>query len=170
MADSRFQTTLIAALALGLGFTLSSSDAIGYPAGAAVSYGSNPVASFAGEISGTGSTSLVAIPSGTDFIVTDISLNAKSLDNDCMDMIETKLSTDSTDIAVYDMSTRYCYGSNCYSDGLKVNQTLQSGLRVPAGSTLTLNSNLYNSFTYSGCSSGRDTTVKYTIAGYYAQP
>ena len=94
MADARFQTTLIAALALGLGFTLSSSNAIGYPAGAAVSLGSNPVASFAGEIDGTASTSLVSVPLGSDFIVTDISLNAKSLDNDCMDMIEARLSTE----------------------------------------------------------------------------
>jgi hypothetical protein len=170
MADARFQTTLIAALALGLGFSLSSSDAVGYPAGAAVSLGSNPVASFAGEIDGTGSTSLVSVPLSSDFIVTDISLNAKSLDSDCMDMIETKLSTDTADLAVYDMSTRYCYSSNCYSDGLMVNQALESGLLVPAGSTLTLHSNLYNSFTYGGCSSGRETTVKYTIAGYYAQP
>jgi hypothetical protein len=170
MADARFQTTLIAALALGLGFTLSSSNAIGYPAGAAVSLGSNPVASFAGEIDGTASTSLVSVPLGSDFIVTDISLNAKSLDNDCMDMIEARLSTESADIAVYDMSTRYCYTSACSSNGLKVNQALESGLRVPSGSTLSLHSNLYNSFTYGGCWSGRDTTVKYTIAGYYAQP
>jgi hypothetical protein len=170
MADTRFQTTLIAALALGLGFTLSSSDAIGYPAGAAISYGSNPVASFAGEIAGDDTTNLVSVPPGTDFIVTDVSLIAKSLDYDCMDMIETKLSTETADIAVYDMSTRYCHGSNCYSDGLNVNQALESGLRVPAGATLSLHSNLYNSFTYSGCGTWRETAVKYTIAGYYAQP
>jgi hypothetical protein len=170
MANERFQTTLIAALALGLGFTLSSSEAIGYPAGSAISLGVNPVVSFAGEIPGTGAASLVSVPEGRDFIVTDISLIAKSLDNDCMDMIEAKLSTDEADIAVYDMSTRYCYSSNCYSDGLNVNQALGSGLRVPAGSTLTLHSNLYNSFTYAGCSSAREPAVKYTIAGYYAQP
>ncbi len=64
MADSRFQTTLITALALGLGFTLASSNAVGYPAGAAVSLGSNPVASFAGQISGTDSTDIVTVLHG----------------------------------------------------------------------------------------------------------
>ena len=39
MVTSRFQLGLIATLAVGLGFSLSSSEAIGYPAGAAVSLG-----------------------------------------------------------------------------------------------------------------------------------
>ena len=43
MQTSRFQLGLIAALAMGLGLALSSSPAIGYPAGAAVSFGANPL-------------------------------------------------------------------------------------------------------------------------------
>ena len=170
MADTRFQTTLITVLALGLGFTLASSQAVGYPAGAAVSLGANPVASFAGEVSGTDSAPLLDVPTGRDFIVTDISLIAQSQDYDCMDMIETRLSTMDGDVAIYDMSTRYCYSSNCFSDGLQVNQQLSSGLRIPGGSSLSIHTNLYDSFTWVGCWSGRNTTVKYTIAGYYAQP
>ena len=43
MQTSRFQLGLIATLAVGLGFSLASSDAVGYPAGAAVSMGTNPL-------------------------------------------------------------------------------------------------------------------------------
>ncbi len=42
MVTSRFQLGLIAALAAGLGFSLSSSEAVGYPAGAAVSQDAAP--------------------------------------------------------------------------------------------------------------------------------
>ena len=170
MQNTRFQTAVITALALGLGFSLASSQAVGYPAAAAISGGVNPVQSFAGNIPGTGSTSLFTVPAEQDFIVTDISFAATSTDTDCMDMIDAQLTTESGAIAVYDLSTRYCYSSNCYSDGAHVGLSLTSGLRVPSGSTLNLETNLYNSWTWSGCSSGRDTKVKYTVAGYYAQP
>ncbi len=48
MQTSRFQIGLITAMAAGLGATLTSSDAIGYPAGAAISLGANPVWSTGG--------------------------------------------------------------------------------------------------------------------------
>ena len=49
MQTSRFQLGLIATLAVGLGFSLSSSDAVGYPAGPAVSLGTNPIWNEAGQ-------------------------------------------------------------------------------------------------------------------------
>ena len=170
MDSSRFQLGLIATLALGLGFSLASSVAVGYPAGAAVSYGANPVHSFSGVASATGTTDLGSIPAGQDFILTDISLIAKSGDVDCMDMIDVRLATSSGDIATYDVSTRYCYSSNCYSDGKDVDASLVSGLKIEAGETLSLHTDLYSSFTYMGCSVSRGTAVNYTISGYYAQP
>jgi hypothetical protein len=50
MVTSRFQLGLIATLAVGLGFSLSSSEAIGYPAGPVVSLGANPIVSVGGTI------------------------------------------------------------------------------------------------------------------------
>ena len=69
MVTSRFQLGLIATLAVGLGFSLASSDAIGYPAGAAVSLGSNPVISVGGTISST-SVELFTAPVDQDVVVT----------------------------------------------------------------------------------------------------
>ena len=43
MQTSRFQLALISALSIGLGLSLATTDAVGYPAGSAVSLGANPV-------------------------------------------------------------------------------------------------------------------------------
>ena len=170
MQTSRFQLGLMATLAVGLGFSLSSSQAVGYPAGPTISYSQNPVVSFGGVVSGTDTVSLETVPSDQALIVTDVSLIPQSLDPDCMDMIEVRLSTGTGDLAVWDTSTRYRYSAACYSDGRAIEQSLHSGVKVAEGESLTLTTNLYNSFTYSGCSSSRSTSVKYTISGYYAQP
>ena len=75
MVTSRFQLGLIATLAVGLGFSLSSSEAIGYPAGAAVSLGANPVWSSAGRLeSGEGSRELVVVAPEKDLVITDVVL------------------------------------------------------------------------------------------------
>jgi hypothetical protein len=48
MQTSHFQLGLIATLAVGLGFSLASSNAVGYPAGSAISFHNNPVVSIGG--------------------------------------------------------------------------------------------------------------------------
>ncbi len=169
MQSSRFQIGLIALLAGGLGFALSSSNAVGYPAGAAVSYGQNPIVSFGGVANGTDVISLETVADGQTLIVTDVSLIPQSLDPDCMDMIDARLTTADRELATWDVSTRYCYSAACYSDGRAIEQKWVSGIKVEEGESLTLTTNLYNSYTYAGCSGGRSTAVKYTIAGYYAQ-
>ena len=91
MQTSRFQFVLTTGLAICLGYLLSSPEATGYPAGAAVSYGSVPIRSFAGTVSTDSSVVLDTIPTGQDFIVTDISLAGQSYDFDCMDLINIDL-------------------------------------------------------------------------------
>ena len=54
-------TGLVAILALGLGLSLASSRAIGYPAGAAVSMGANPLFAKGGELSGGSTTAFTAL-------------------------------------------------------------------------------------------------------------
>ena len=74
MQTSRFQLGLIATLAVGLGFSLSSSDAVGYPAGAAVSLGANPVWSAGGDAEDE--VSVITAPAGQRVIVGDVVLSA----------------------------------------------------------------------------------------------
>ena len=78
MQTSRFQLGLMATLALGLGFSLASSPAIGYPAGAAVSMGENPRWSATGMIDGSSTVDLFTVPAGQVAIVTGMSTNESS--------------------------------------------------------------------------------------------
>jgi hypothetical protein len=142
MQTSHFQIGLIAILAVGLGFSLASSSAVGYPAGAAVSMGSNPVWSIGGLPEATES---LTAPAGQDMIITDV--HFANTDSQWI-RVEMALADD----------TVAAFTSDSGPDRVPV--SLRSGIRIPAGETMTIG------FTaYYGLSS-----VRYTISGYYAQP
>jgi len=142
MVTSRFQLGLIATLAVGLGFSLSSSEAIGYPAGAAVSLGANPVWSTGGA---PATSAVVASPVGEDLIITDFVVGGP---NSYWNRVEFTLS-DGTVLAGFS------------STGVRpTNVNFESGIRVPAGDSLTMSFECY---------SGRE-HFRYTLSGYYAQP
>ena len=142
MQTSRFQLGLIATLAVGLGFSLSSSEAVGYPAGAAVSLGANPVWSTGGT---PATSAVVASPVGEDLIITDFVMGGS---NTYWHRVEFTLS-DGTVVAGFS------------STGVRPNTVnFESGIRVPAGDTLTMSFECY---------SGRG-DFRYTLSGYHAQP
>ncbi len=60
MHTSHFQLGLISVLSLALGISLSSSAAEGYPAGATVSTGSNPIINSGGAITTDGRFEVIA--------------------------------------------------------------------------------------------------------------
>jgi hypothetical protein len=146
MITSRFQLGLIATLAVGLGFSLASSQAVGYPAGGTVSLGSNPVWSIGGDM-GSGSHTVVTAADG-DLIITDISLSSTLSGYYHMKF---QLS-DGTGLA-------YFSGENPNTRPL--NRTFSSGLRIPEGDSLTLD--------WEG-SYGGHSEYRYTFSGYYAHP
>ena len=96
MQTSRFQLGLIATLAIGLGFSLSSSEAVGYPAGAVVSMGANPVLSKGGSFTVGASTAALSGPSDPDqvIVVTDFTVSTDTNDWDCLDRIPVVLTVD----------------------------------------------------------------------------
>ena len=71
MVTSRFQLGLIATLAVGLGFSLSSSEAIRYPAGSTVSTGTNPLWAVGGNHYPCTPVDIITAPSDQDIVVTD---------------------------------------------------------------------------------------------------
>jgi len=151
MQTSRFQLGLIATLAVGLGFSLSSSDAVGYPAGAAVSYGSNPLwakagkASYAGDIVITGT-------SGVDVVVTDVVLTTNA--DDCSSNVFFDLLSGET---LADFKLRNDSDGDKTHQPSSIQHSFSSGLPVFAGDSMSIRS-------VGGC------TVAYTVSGYYAQP
>lgn len=141
MQTSRFQLGLIATLSVGLGFSLSSSEAIGYPA-AAVSMGSNPVWSVGGTPS---ATETLTAPADQDMIITDVHMS-----NTDGHWLHLEMFLDGVSIA----------GFASENSNHRIASPFRSGIRVPAGETLTMHFSGYY-----GLSS-----VRHTISGYYAQP
>ena len=154
MQTSRFQLGLIATLAVGLGFSLSSSEAVGYPAGAAVSLGTNPVWSVGGFTEGTETVEIGTAPMGLDMIITDVHMTGSC--RNCT--IRASIQTETSTLASYRW-WQWSDGGGETSSVISpdpIAQSMVSGLRVPAGESVTL--------TISGF--GMD----YTLSGYYAQP
>ena len=150
MHTNRFHLIVTTGLAICLGATgamaLLPTTAIGYPAGSAVSMGSNPVQSWGGT---TSSDVVLSAPSDQDLVITDVHLS-------CNYMCETRVElqrSDSSMVGMFWISGGY--GSSY--DSQSVEQMFSSGLRIPAGQSLSLYS-----------SSG--SSVAYMFSGYQAQP
>ena len=147
MQTSRFQLGLIATLAIGLGFSLSSSEAIGYPAGPVVSLGSNPVWSVGGGFSSTAYTEVITAPSDREVVITDFLL---STDYSHQEILFLRLASG-------EVVGKVLVGGASHNGGGVVSHTLTSGVRVPAGEELQIKTHWGN-------------TIHYTLSGYYAQP
>ena len=144
MQTSRFQLGLIATLAVGLGFTLASSQAVGYPAGPVVSVGTNPLWSQTGTV-GRGDTSdgvvdVLTVPEGQAVVVTGFSALSVNLD-------------------LYQGSELVLEGHSNVATGNKMFDQGNGNLVIPSGTTLKISN--------SWCCDGN---YAYYIEGYYAQP
>lgn len=149
MQTSRFQLGLLTAMAVSLGFSLASSPAIGYPAGAAVSLGENPVWTRGGQIYGGGAVSIFeATPGRGEMILTDLSI---STDYDYDVSISLKLD-DGTTLGYWVINGMRA-GSH---PGTPANIAMNSGIRIPEGRTVLLDP--------------AGVTVGYSFSGYYAHP
>ncbi len=165
MQTSRFQLGFMATLALGLGFSLASSQAIGYPAGATVSMGSNPVVSAGGQLDGTDSASPLTAPSDYSLIITSVILSAYDSSNGCMANSTVIVSDGSDELARFGLGlSRPSSSYTDYQPTLVAN--MPSGLHIPAGATLTLTSES----NYATDCNGSVMEIGYTVSGYYAQP
>jgi len=169
---SRFQLGLIAILALGLGYTLSSSQAIGYPAGAAVSSGTNPVVSAGGTVGWGQTADLFTAPSDQDVVITDIVLSGNSNSETCRAQMPVTIETESGALGHFSVGTPWHYSGSWVTSGGETNlvATLDSGLRLPAGQTATISVDSSGMFWSCGSTDPNRAKVHYAIGGYSAQP
>ena len=141
MQTSRFQLGFMVALAVSLGFSLASSDAVGYPSSSVVSLGSNPLWSRTGTVDHCSTTDLLTVPSGQVAVVTGWKMSAFSYTDLYQD--DTLLvSTDSTGHSLFEQNN--------------------GSLPVAGGTTLTLNSR-------TSCDYPTGATKSYYIQGYFTQ-
>ena len=168
MQTSRFQLGLIATLAIGLGFSLASSQAVGYSSVGAVSLGSNPVFSQGGviaDVRGT-TTEVLTAPTDQTMLITDLALGFGSESRSCDGELSVSLSDSSgTALAEY-VVVRPEFGNNYAShSGALTTVTLNSGIPLAPNETLQVATNLLNQ----DCTPTRY-QLRYTVSGYYAQP
>ncbi len=94
MASTHPHIVLIALLSAGLGALASSSPASGYPAGAAVSLGSNPVRSGAGELyipSSASTSTIISSSAEHELVITDIMVGFYQKANRCRGAVMARL-------------------------------------------------------------------------------
>jgi len=153
MQTSRFQLGLIATLALGLGFSLASSDAVGYPA-SAISSGSNPIVSATGSLSSSPAEAFASAAEQV-LILTDVIVSARRNASSGCGTAEER-----------HMVLKTGSGEQLALFGLRNSSSsvdefhYASGIPVPAGESV----EVY----YTGCSGGL--FMDYSLSGYYAQP
>ena len=168
MQTSRFQLGLIATLAIGLGFSLASSQAVGYPSVGAVSLGSNPVFSQGGviaDVRGT-TTDVLTAPTDQTMLITDLALGFGSDSPSCDGELSVSLSGSSGATLAEYVVVRPDFGNNYAShSGALTTVTLNSGIPLAPNETLQVATQLLNqACTYTSYQ------LRYTVSGHYAQP
>jgi hypothetical protein len=172
MQTNNFQVSIIALLSLGLGISISSGSAIGYPSTGAVSYGANPVFSVGGKIFSGADGTVVTAPADHDLVITDAVLTS-STGARCKRAHHSNLNLSSGDLVggmLTNSSVYDTYGNGATSDpGSAGAYHFESGIRVPAGESLDMA--VVQRWQYgAGCSgSSSDYAVHYLFSGYKAQ-
>ena len=167
MQTSHFQLGLIAALAMGLGFTLSSSPAVGYPAGAAVSLGSNPLWSVGGGIDSGTTTTVLTAPADQDWVVSDVIISPDIADLVCDAVLRVRMVLGSGQEVGRFALVIDSYGANTNQLNVldRVDAHYTGGIIVPAGDHLDIEvSTRVEGYT---CN---DESLAYALAGYSVQP
>tara|TARA_Y100001954_G_C15553666_1_gene475096 strand:- start:70 stop:543 length:474 start_codon:yes stop_codon:yes gene_type:complete len=122
-----------------------------------ISIGSNPLLSWAGQLTYSSSSTVGAAPSGQDVVLTDIILTTASYCG--AHGYDVTLTTSSgTLIGQFRLSSQQASQSGHYVSNVMAH--LKSGLIVPAGESLSIATNQV----YQDCK------VSYTLSGYLAQP
>ena len=162
MQTSRFQLCLLVGLAVGLGMALRSGPAIGYPAGAAVSLGTNPVWSTGGSVVPDGSaSSVITAPADQDLIVTDVVLTGHGYDSQRNCNFRVGLDTDAAvRLASFQIDTCDASDNSHNQTAGSIQHAFSRGIPLEPGESL----NIVWTYVNIGCD------LDWTISGYQAEP
>ena len=166
MQTSRFQIAFIAALSVGLGFALASSQASGYPAGPVVSHGSNPVRSASGhrDLSGPVDSwsAVISAPADQDLILTEVVVGLTQDNQGCWASGRFELNdADGVRIATVPVHNGHMY--NVQNQPVQIE--FSSGINIPAGTVVDVEWN----FVVHNCGM-TSFDLSYILSGYLATP
>jgi hypothetical protein len=165
MQTSRFQLGLIAFLSVALGITVSSSEAVGYPAGSAVSTGSNPIVSATGTMNLGGTPTdpgVISAPASHDLIITDV-LVGLNQNSDYCDANGEMVLSDAEGNHYARIPVYMPHMDNAHPTATSYSPS--SGIMVPAGRSISVNWN----WDSRQCSA-ENYNLRYNISGYLAHP
>ncbi len=146
---------------------LGTRNAQGYPAGAAVSYGYNPVVAYGGNVTNGTSIIVATAPSDQDIIVSDVILTPDTTDYICTASLQFRLELGSgSSVGTYAMQIKADLDRGYTNNSQNVVAQYASGIRIPAGDTL--HATVNHSYEYN-CSLTA-LSVAYAVSGYLAQP
>jgi hypothetical protein len=148
-----------------LGATLTSANAL---PSASIGYGQNPLVSIGGTTYDGETKVLFTAPADQDIIIKDIVLTSSS-NMTCKRAHKSEFILGSGAVlGQFETSSASSNGSYGMAGGISVQHSFASGLRVPAGDTLTF---MVTQSATNGSSCGGNTVygVRYMVAGYYAQ-
>jgi len=168
MQTSSLQFCLSTGLAIGFGAAVatavSSGTAEGYPAGPAVSLGSNPIVSTGGRIDADPGSAVVlsSSTSGQDLVITDVVLTGTSTGT-CRGQIgvELKRSDTAETVARFTVDVR----THDYASTGLVDSHFISGIPLPSGVDLQMDAQM----DYRNCGGDGIYFLDYTLSGYLAQ-
>ncbi len=164
MQPSTSQSILIAVLAMGLGFSLASSPAIGYPATGATGADRNPIVSAGGTVSGSSVVPILTAPADQDIVITDVILGARD-HYSCMAQAQVSITDGATVLG------SFAIGLNTQRPDYTIYKPhvaarLESGILIQAGMPVELQIHHTGGL---HCDGGL-MEIDYTVSGYLAQP
>ena len=165
MESSRFSIALIAVLSVSLGAALTASPAEGYPGGAAISQGSNPVRSGSGSIhiESTPSTGdIIASTATQQLIITDLMIGFVQQSNHCRGAGEARL-VGSDGVTYANIPVHSTTLNNAQT--MSTQFSARSGFAIPTNTAV----HLEWVWAWNECSRG-EFGLAYNLTGYLSTP
>ena len=166
MSSTPLHLMAVIGLAIGFGAALTMAlqvqTAGAYPAGPSISTGSNPIVSAGGSFEGPGSEAALSAPDDQDLIITDVMLGLPQSNEYCRGNGTVHL-RDGAGNSYGEFAVGTTHMGNAQATPTVFHA--RSGLRVPAGTSITLSW----TWDYNYCGTSTYDLV-YTLGGYLAQP
>lgn len=136
--------------------------------GASIGYGQNPLVSIGGSAYDGETKVLFTAPADQDIIVKDLILTSFS-NMTCKRSHKSELILGSGAVlGQFETVTPNYSGTHGSSSGMAIQHSFASGIRVPAGDTLTFVVTEFGNYG-SSCTSNGNYGVRYMVSGYHAQ-
>ena len=163
----KLSTVIALCLGMSLMYIYTNQKAVALPT-SSVGYGQNPVVAIGGTAYSGETKTLFTAPSDQDIIVTDLVLSSYSPMSCKRNHKSELILTSGAILGQFETHSSISRGSYSSSVGMSIQHAFSSGIRIPAGDSLTI---FVTETGYDGASCGGSSSygVRYMVSGYNAQ-